>query len=271
MGAVKIAGFHSGEVAFKLGILFGIAGGELGLDVFFDFRFVAFREIPATESAVRANERELGGLEVLSKVLDEVDEVFFVSMNGIVIDAIVPSLVPTEAAKLEAFTIVVRIVFFEIGSDFFEVAQHLSIMESFVTVFFRLGIFFDARREEVVIKRTTTPRGFDEEHGIFELITNDKAEPVFWSDVLFTRSVTDAEPTLLGLLGVRNIHDPDIIPDDIFSVFIDEMAVVFRLLFEAALHRAGAALELTEADHIRLTCEDENFQLSVLRNGIRLN
>ena len=157
LAALEVAGFYSGEVSFELGVFFSIAGCELSFAVFFDLRFVAFREVPTTKATVGADEGEFGLFEIFAKVLDEVNEVFFVGVYRVVIDSIVPSLVPTEATEFEAFPIVVRIVFFEIGSDLLHMTKDFGVVESLVAIFLRLGIFLDAWWEEVVVERPPAP------------------------------------------------------------------------------------------------------------------
>src|SRR5262249_47457254 len=136
--------------------------------------------------------RQLGRLQVLANVLDQVDEVGLVLGDSrLRMDAVVPAVIPDEAGQFMTTAVV-------IGEVSFEVRERLA---NFRYHFLVIGPDFAAGTgwSKVLVEALAAPAGLDEQHLLLEMIADDMAELQLRPEVMFAavRSVTERERACL--------------------------------------------------------------------------
>ena len=180
---------------------------------------------------------------------------------------------PAESNELETLAAVGGKVFLQVAGDLLREAEHFGILETGVAVLAGFGVISRTGRKKVLLERATAPRALDEEDWILVIVSHGKAESVFRSNVPFARSITGGEPTLFLLVRIAEVHNPDVVANDVLTLPVDQVAVVLGLAFDVGLHCTRVASQLAEAHHVGLARQDEDLQLAVgcfrLRCGVR--
>ena len=190
------------------------------------------------------NEGQLGRLQVLTHIADEVREIFAVARIparlaargiGAAVDHIVPALKPHKARQLIAgLGIVGGIHAFDVTKHFADVLEHQPIIHAgafsssltlgsdiLVALFEIIDLLLvelirpRARRPEVCVQRFATPRGLDQKNWFADVLLHGNPEGQFRSDLRFApaRAVADGQLPFLHARFLRGIDrgNPDLI------------------------------------------------------------
>ena len=194
-------------------------------------------------------------------IFDQVDEVLFVLSASRLVVHVVPTLEPDEPGEPLLPSGQRRKILTHLCEAFFDLGNQLFVVGSC----FATG----RRRPEIFEKALTTPRRFDEQHRLVELITDNVAELKLRPDVVL--SVVAGKPdrqTASFELTVRLKPHEDVVAHDPVAVAVFDVRVLRSPL---ALHdgiqdplAAVVVLWMVEIDdalafHVRLPGQNENL------------
>ena len=189
-------------------------------------------------------------------VLDEGSEVgFVIRIHAAVL--VVPALVPAEAGDLDALLLVVREVGVDVLGHFFHDAQDLVVVKTGIAGHERLGIFADARRQEIVADTLAAPASLDHEHLLLVMVANLVTEADFRPHLAATRTVARHHAAELGLPGRLIEKGPDILAFHPLPLLVDEELILLRVVLDDTAERTAViAFNASFALHVGLPGHD---------------
>ena len=115
------------------------------------------------------DDRQVRRVQFLAHVLDEVHQVGFVFRHGrLRLAAVVPSLIPYEAAEFVAAAVIAGEIGLQIRQRLANFRDHLRVVRTYLAA--------RARRAEILVQALAAPRGLDDQDLIVEVVADDPAE-----------------------------------------------------------------------------------------------
>ena len=225
----------------------------------------------AVHACLADHKRQRRHAEFLAHVLDEMRHVALVLRVELIVDPIVPPLVPAEADDLVA-AIAAGHEFLYLRERGLRERHRLAIVfsddggilrDSRIRLFTeRIRHLARARRTEIHCETLAAPRALDQQHGLLDRVAHHPAEAEFRADAILLRAIADRQRPLAIEIG-----NPHIVTRAPLATRIREMFEMRRRrrvlhdIFETALATIALRIRGDESlpFHVRLPGKDENL------------